>query len=143
MDNRIGVSKAARLLGIKRSELNQRLLAAGIETFEGEVDLEKVKCIAPVLNIGDQMLERIEYIRENTAHAPSRGPGKLRKQDLTNEIQRLTTEVMVQTRTVQNYEHIFAALAEKLGHLQALNDGERSEMAFQLCEWLREEISSS
>ncbi|MCK4939479.1 MAG: hypothetical protein KAR80_04240, partial [Rhodospirillaceae bacterium] len=58
MEQKITVSQAARELGVSRSELNRRLGAAGIDAFEGRVDLEKVQCIAPTLGRGDAMLER-------------------------------------------------------------------------------------
>ena len=68
MDNSISVSKAAKLLGMKRSELNALLSAADIPTFEGAVDFEKVKCVSPSLDLSDpEILDRVKYIRENLA----------------------------------------------------------------------------
>jgi len=65
---RIRVSKASRLLGVKRSELNSRLEAAQIETFEGDVDYEKIKCIAPSLGANQPELNRVRLICENVSY---------------------------------------------------------------------------
>lgn len=140
MEQRVGVSKAAKVLGLTRSALNDRLQAAGIETFEGQVDLEKVKCIAPTLNFGDQNLERLEHIRENPAWRINSGDVKATKKEMADEIRRLSTELMAEAETSASYRRIIEEFAEKLGVLQVSDEGERREMAFELCQWLRAEI---
>lgn len=140
MEQRVGVSKASKILGLTRAELNDRLQAAGIETFEGQVDLEKVKCIAPTLDFGDKDLERLEHIRENPAWRINSGDVKATKKEMADEIRRLSTELMAEVETSASYRRIIEEFAEKLGILQVSDGGERREMAFELCQWLRAEI---
>ncbi|MHA1598678.1 MAG: hypothetical protein ACTSV1_08150 [Alphaproteobacteria bacterium] len=140
MGQQVGVSKAARTLGVTRAELNDRLQAAGIETFEGQVDLEKVKCIAPQLDFGDKNLQRLERIRENPAWRTNSADIKSTPKEMADEIRRLSTELMAEVETSASYRRIIEEFAEKLGHLQISDDGERREMAFELCQWLRAEI---
>ncbi len=141
MENSISVSKAAKLLGLKRSELNQRLSAADIPTFEGEVDFEKVKCIAPSLDLSDpEILERVKYIRENMAKPV---PGMIadhQGRDLSVEVQKLTKDLMIETQTANHYRDIINELAAKLGELQKSKVPAQQELGFELCQWLRDKI---
>ena len=130
----------ARQLGISRAELNKRLLAANIPTFEGEVDLEKVKCIAPSLNLGDPTVERIQYLRENISKTFRGDEAVIKRDDLHKEVQRLSSELMVESHTCQRYQDILENMARRLGELQISEQGDRRDVAFELCEWLRGEI---
>jgi len=142
MGQRIGVSKVARMLGIKRSELNKRLSAAGIETFEGDVDFEKVKCIAPSLDRSDPQLDRIQKIRENASYR-DREDLNQPSSDLQDRIKRLTTEVAIEIETAREYRNIVEDVAAKLGELQASENEERRRIGFELCEWLRNKVRSA
>lgn len=140
MEQKIGISKAARLLGINRAELNERLAAAGIETFEGSVDYKKVKCIAPTLNFDDPIAERIKHIRQNPAKRIDGHETTASKQDLLDEIGRLQSALQVEAQTALNYRHIIEDVAEKLGDMQLSTDPEEKEIAFEMCNWLRGRI---
>jgi hypothetical protein len=141
MGQRIGISKAARLLGIKRSELNKRLEAANIQTFEGEVDFEKVKCIAPSLEMKDPELDRIQRIRESASYAKPDDPDGT-SQDLNDRVRRLSVEVAIEAEAAREYREIVEGLAAKLGELQASDNPERSRVGFELCEWLRNKANT-
>jgi len=141
MEQRISVSKAARLLGIKRSELGKRLEAADIETFEGTVDFEQVKCIAPSLDLGDPELERIQRIRDS-ANYRENGDVEGSSRDLKDRIKRLGVEVAVEAETAREYRKIVEDVAAKLGELQASDNEERRRIGFELCEWLRDKVNS-
>lgn len=144
MGEQIGISKAARMLRIKPSELSKRLSMAGIPTFEGKVDFDKVKCIAPTLNIGDLAMERLRHIRE-VAINPSQGQSVATEstQELIDKIQHLTSKLAVEAQMSEHYIRIIEAMSEELGKLQLSEDGERRELAFELCEWLREEVTKT
>jgi len=142
MDKKIGVSKAARLLGIPRADLNKRLAAAGIPTFEGEVDFDKVQCIAPTLNFADPEAERIRHIRENPAKRVKGHETALSKQDLLDEIARLSSQLRVEAMTALEYRKIIEDTSERLGRMQTSGNDTEREAAFALCSWLRERIAS-
>lgn len=140
MEERIAVSKAAKLLGINRAELNKRLLAAGVATFEGTVDLEKVKCIVPSFNFENRAVDRAQYLRENMAK-PFPGDTVIPHNELEAEVKRLRAELAVESQICGRYQKIIEDIAAKLGELQLSDDPERKETAFQLCSWLRHEIA--
>jgi len=141
MENAISISKAAKLLGLKRSELNERLSAADIPTFEGEVDFEKVKCISPSLDLDNsEILNRVKYIRENLAKPPANMVIDHEGRDLSIEVQKLTNDLMIETQTANNYRNILNELASKLTDLQNSDTPEQREVGFELCQWLRNRI---
>lgn len=142
ISERITVSKAAKLLGIKRAELRARLDAAEIETFEGAVDLEQVRCIAPDLKLSDQeILERVRILR-NDASKPPRDERVQSIHDLQNEVQRLKTALVIETEMAAQYREIVDELGRKLGELQTSDDDGARRTALALCQWLREKAAS-
>lgn len=140
MEQRIGVSKAARYLGIKRSELMKRLAAANIDTFEGEVDFEKVKCIAPQFEHIDPHLSRLDKIRENTVFVDAE---KMQgsTEELQGRIKRLTIDAAIDAEMAREYLQIIEDVSAKLGSLQASDNPVRREIGFELCAWLRDKVN--
>lgn len=144
MGQRIAVSKAARLLGISRGDLNRRLLAADIATFEGDVDLEQVKCIAPTLKLdgGGMLEERVRYLRD-TLSKPQRGDTVVAKRDLKAEIRHLSAELIVESQMAGHYRDILEDVGRKLGEMQTAPNPETRAAAFELCQWLRARITDA
>ena len=141
MEQKIGLSKAARYLGIKRSELIKRLTAANIETFEGEVDFEKIKCIAPLLEPIDPHLSRLQKIRENTFYCDA-DTLQGSTEELQSRIKRLTVDAAIDAEMAREYQKIIEDVAAKLGTLQASDNEERRRIGFELCEWLRQKVNT-
>ncbi|GAB6051279.1 hypothetical protein JCM17960_00990 [Magnetospira thiophila] len=144
MGKHIAVSKAARMLGVNRTDFNKRLLAAGIPTFEGHVDLEKVKCIAPSLGLASSlMVERVDSIRDNLSKPLHDSSLAVPHDQLADEVRHLTAQLMIESHMAGRYRQILDEVAAKLGELQISESGERREMAFELCAWLRGHIDGN
>ena len=138
MTERITVSKAAKLLGVTRAELRKRLAAAEIETFEGEVDLEEVRCIAPDLKRADQeILDRVKYLRNDASKLP-RDEKVQSIHDLQAEVRRLTTQLSIETQMAGHYRAIVEDLGHELGQMQTADDPAARQAALTLCQWLRD-----
>lgn len=143
MSERISVSKAAKLLNINRTELRARLKAASIETFEGEVDLEQVRCIAPDLKLTDQeILERVRILRNDTSKAPRDGRA-VSARDLEAEVGRLKSALVIEKEMATQYRDIVEELGKKLGDMQTADDEGERRTALKLCQWLREKVTST
>ncbi|MCP4981065.1 MAG: hypothetical protein GY935_11290 [Gammaproteobacteria bacterium] len=68
MARRISLSRAARLVGVKRSVLQQKIRAGELKTFEGEIVLAGLLQTYPNAQTEDlSMLERVEQIIEQTS----------------------------------------------------------------------------
>ncbi len=141
MDNQISVSKASRLLGMSRAELTAQLHAANIMTFEGKVDFESLKTVAPAINLCEEdILSRVRYIREDVTKKDRRNPDELSNQELAAKVKKLTTDLMVEARTADHYEKMLVELARQFGELQTSENDEVRKLAASLCEWLRKSI---
>ena len=65
MAKRISLSRAARLVGVKRGVLQQQIRSGELQTFEGEIVLSDLLHAYPDAQIEDSsMLERVEQIIE-------------------------------------------------------------------------------
>jgi len=65
---RISLSRAARLVGVKRGTLQQQIRAGELNTFEGEIVLADLLQAYPNAQIEDSsMLERVEQIIEQAS----------------------------------------------------------------------------
>lgn len=141
MENMISVSRASKLLGIKRSDLNEQLRASNIQTFEGKVDYEEVRAIAPAISLCEaEILDRVRFIREDTTKPFGGDHDEQSKEQLEARVHKLTTDLMVETRNVERYEQVLVTLARKLGELQTSERDDERKLAITLCEWLRAEI---
>jgi len=143
MENMISVSKASKLLGISRNDLIDQLSAANIPTFEGKVDFERLKSIAPALSLCEaEILDRVRFIRENVTKGDRGSLRGLSKQELIAQVNKLSTDLMVEARSADHYEKILVGVAVKLGDLQSSENEEVRKIALYLCDWLREQITS-
>jgi len=141
MGIQISVSKASRLLGMSRAELSDQLQAANVATFEGSVDFEALRSVAPAISLCEEaILSRVRHIREDLTKRDRRDPDELSRQELEVKLKKLNTDLMVETRTADQYETILVELARKLGALQASDNQEVSDLAISLCEWLRTSV---
>ncbi len=65
MGRRISVSRAARLVGVKRGTLQQKIRSGELNTFEGEILLSDLLLVCPATKVEDSsMLDRVEQIME-------------------------------------------------------------------------------
>ena len=66
MSQRLGVARAARLLGVSRVTLQQLIRNGELSTFEGQVDLDELTERFPGLAFNQSpMLERASIIKES------------------------------------------------------------------------------
>jgi len=141
MEKRISISQAARLLDITTKELNTRIAAANIPTFEGEVDLEQVKCVAPSLKLSDPaILKKVQYLRENTLHPIQNLDRDQGGDKAAGEMQKIASQLMIEVQEANHYREIINELVKELGHHQLSGEPGKQELAFELCRWLRERI---
>jgi CDP-4-dehydro-6-deoxyglucose reductase len=62
----LSLSRAARLAGVTRAELQRRIRRGDIETFEGSVAVQDLLRIYPAVSLSnDEALERVERIKSD------------------------------------------------------------------------------
>ena len=119
MARRISVSRAARLVGVKRGTLQQKIRNGDLKTFEGELLLSDLLQVYPATTIEDtSMLDRVEQIMEQAtfiAREPdSRGPGKAA---LASRVLEISQDLATQKRLLQRYDKFIATLKSKTNEL--------------------------
>ncbi len=116
MAKRISLSRAARLVGVKRGTLQQQIRSGELKTFEGEIVLADLLQLYPNAQIEDSsMLERVEQIIEQATFVNPEAP--LRKADnvaLTSRIMSLSEDLSRQRRLGGRYRRLLADLREQL-----------------------------
>jgi len=136
---RISLSRAARLVGVKRGTLQQQIRAGELKTFEGEIVLADLLHAYPNAQIEDSsMLERVEQIIEQATFINL--DTSLRKPDnvaLTSRIMSLSEDLSRQKRLVGRYQNFTGQLTEKIERLAAEPDALR-----QLQSWLESAMAN-
>ena len=134
MAKRISLSRAARLVGVKRGTLQQQIRNGELKTFEGEIVLADLLHAYPDAQVEDSsMLERVEQIIEQATfinpEAAARKPDNVA---LTARIMSLSEELSRQKKLLSRYRQFVEQLGETVDRLA----GEANAVS-QLSEWLQ------
>ena len=137
MGEHISIARAARLLGLGRHELCERLRRAGIENFEGAVELDAVRRISPKMAFDAHLVgERVRLIRQSARRRQAVAPPRKKEAELQDEIDRLHNQWLVERKRAQEYHVLFDHLIDELGHWQNANDPARAKFALEFSQWL-------
>lgn len=116
MARRISLSRAARLVGVKRGVLQQKIRAGELQTFEGEIILADLLQAYPNAQIEDSsMLERVEQIMEQATFIGADSSN--RKADnvaLTARIMSLSEDLSRQKRLLGEYQQLIVNLRQQI-----------------------------
>ncbi|MCW8915726.1 MAG: hypothetical protein OQK24_07715 [Magnetovibrio sp.] len=141
MGQRISIAKAAKLLGIDRHELCDRLGHAGFESFEGAVDLDDVKSISPKFNMDDVRLsERTRLIRQTARRRQAVSPPRKKEFELQDDLDKMHNKWLMERKKAQEYSMLFDALIDELGHWQASPDPHKSKFAIEFSHWICDQL---
>ncbi len=137
MPHLLTTSRAARLAGISRGELQKHIRSGELSTFEGEIEVSELLRVFPEARLGDGSgLERFESIKE---HAKPRyrdeSAGLPSSQVMISRLQKLS-EVLLQTRSER--DRFRRLLHEVMGRLDQACAG-AGELQ-PLKEWLTAEM---
>ena len=132
MPDKLSLSRAARLAGVSRGDLQSRLKKLGLEMFEGKISVADLVAAYPAIDIdADPTLERLALIREEAFSKRGRKDSALPDAEVL--MARLQDFQTVLTRTKASLN-----LTEQLVH--ELNEGLREALAGN-SEDLREQVA--
>lgn len=119
MARRISLSRAARLVGVKRGVLQQKIRAGQLQTFEGEIVLADLLQSYPNAQIEDSsMLERVEQIIEQASFINADNVArKPDNQALGSRIMALGKDLSQQQRLVSGYRRLLRDLRHEIEQL--------------------------
>jgi CDP-4-dehydro-6-deoxyglucose reductase len=138
MAKRISLSRAARLVGVKRGVLQQQIRAGELQTFEGEIILSDLLQAYPNAQIEDSsMLDRVEQIIEQAtfinADSLARKPDNVA---LTARIMSLSENLSRQKRLLGRYQRFAENLRAEIEQRSTDSDALQ-----QLAAWVDEAIA--
>ena len=137
MQGRISIAKAARLLGVDRHELCERLCKAGFDSFEGSVALDDVKSISPKMNMQDGLVsERVRLIRQTARRRGSVNIPRKPELELQDELDSLHNKWLAERKRAQDYYALFDTLVDELGHWQNSDDPHKAKFATEFSMWI-------
>lgn len=136
----ITLSRAARLVGVKRSTLQKRIRAGELHTFEGQLDLSELLRVYPQTEVEDSaMLERSERIVEQAL-------GRVvREQETLPDVETLATrvaglghELARASIQLRRFAGLITQIEKKIESLAASADDTTAAGYRQLAAWLQE-----
>ncbi|MCB1761445.1 MAG: 2Fe-2S iron-sulfur cluster binding domain-containing protein [Gammaproteobacteria bacterium] len=113
----LSVSRAARLAGVSRGELQKRIREEKVETFEGELTVELLLQLYPHIDLdADPMLEKVRAIRSEAKPKSHYSDGWMPDPEILMKRLKEFQHVLVQTKSALNASD--ALLQETLTELQ-------------------------
>ncbi len=119
MARRISLSRAARLVGVKRGTLQQQIRAGELKTFEGEIPLTDLLQAYPDAQIEDSsMLDRVEQIIEQATFInPEAARRKPDNVALTLRVMSMSEELIRQKRQNRRFRELLGQLRSEIDSL--------------------------
>ena len=138
---KLSVSKAARMLGISRFDIQMQINSGKLQTHEGYVTTDSLRLAYPNANLNseqDKRIQKMQQIKDNaiyktgsvdTAHAEN-------EKAYISAIATLKSRIYKEEIKNQHYEHVFAELSERLIVLEELCHSENKEYLHKIQEWV-------
>jgi CDP-4-dehydro-6-deoxyglucose reductase len=144
MSRLVTVSRAAKLAGVSRGNLQRQIRDGAITSFEGMVDLEQLAQQYPSVNFeADSLLEKLEQIIENASIRARSGKVQIPPdmETLATRVNILSEELVESKLEISIFYNIFDKLKTKLNAL-ANSEPEAAKAIRNLQSWLLTEIES-
>lgn len=120
----ISLSKAARLVGVKRGTLQKRIRAGELSTFEGELDVDELLRVYPETEMEDNtMIERVErFMEEAFAKAMRHEAEALDLHTLAKRVSLLGQELAAAKSEISRYTELLDQIKHRVAGLEKGGD---------------------
>lgn len=144
MGKYVGVAKAARILGVTRSRLQELIRNGDLETFEGQVEIDELRKTFPALAFGEPDIEERTRIIKDAAYGNRLEQLVKPSADvLEAKVKRLAVDLNVERTKARDYQDIIEGLLEKLSDMQQDANSAQRELIYELNIWLLARFDSS
>jgi CDP-4-dehydro-6-deoxyglucose reductase len=143
MPRLITLSRAARLVGVKRGALQEKIQQGELRTFEGELLLADLLHAYPQTQVEDTtMLERVGHIMERAVNKIVRPDEEMPDNNaLAARILSLGRELVHARQDARRYRELIADLQHKLSELGSSPENDsQAEILGKLQDWLQQAI---
>jgi CDP-4-dehydro-6-deoxyglucose reductase len=140
MTNLLSLSRAARLAGVTRAEIQRRIRRGDMQTFEGEVAISDLLRVYPSVSLektGD--LERVEQIKADALPRSHDDDTRLPSTDvLVSRIKSLAEALVHRVARVEALDGLLDEVLERLAAIPATNSAAVTELG----DWLQQRRSA-
>jgi len=144
MPRLITLSRAARLVGVKRGTLQQKIQQGELRTFEGELLLADLLHAYPQTQVEDTtMLERVGHIMEQAVNKIVRADEEPDYNTLAARILSLGRELAYARQDARRYRELVTDLQQKLAELAGGADEAQARILGKLQDWLQQAIAAT
>ena len=142
MPQSLTLSRAARLAGVSRGQLQKRIRELGIEAFEGKIAEDDLIHAYPDLDLEyDPVLERVERIKASTRPKSRYTDDWMPEPEVLMARLQDFKQVLTRTKaTLNGMEELLAEVAEQLGSMAESNGEELRESVERLAERLQQSL---
>lgn len=138
MPELLSLSRAARLAGVSRGEIQKEIRKGHLMTFEGEVSLSQLENVYPNISLTDSsVIERLERIQERAANKIQNLEPPSRRV-LMDEVERLQLALDDAHAEIDKYHELVMTLSKRISVIrQSSNCPHEQRMVLQaLTAWI-------
>jgi len=122
MPELLSLSRAARLAGVSRGEIQKEIRKGHLMTFEGEVSLSQLENVYPDISLEDStMIERLERIQERAANKIQNLEPPSRRV-LMDEMERLQLSLDDAHAEIDKYHELVMTLSKRIDTIRQGSD---------------------
>ena len=142
MAEKITLSRAARLAGVTRAEIQKKVRQGQLATFEGKVLITDLLRVYPKIDMNTSpMLERVEQIKAAAMSKTLAEGSNLPSSDVLLSRLKHLTHVLVELKSNLNrYTELVQSLAQRLEVVNGMKGASLRLEVKRLHEWLRQEM---
>jgi hypothetical protein len=138
---KLSVSKAARILGISRFDIQGQINSGKLQTHEGYVTSDSLRLAYPNISFHSEQDEHIKKMQKikNDAMFKSNVTGVIQSENeiaLATIIATLKTKLYKEEIKNKHYEHVFESLSERLAILEEHCHSKDKEYLHKIQDWV-------
>ena len=140
----IDAAKAARYLGISRSELQKLVRNGELTNFEGKVDLQQLEKLYPAMSVPPpSIIEDTSIIRDSAYGRRLQNLFDPSPEELQAQIRRLRVQLSVERVKARSNQKLVTDLLGFVGELQQEASADQKSMLQELNQWLTEHVEEA
>ena len=144
MTRLIDAAKAARYLGISRTELQKLIRNGELQNFEGKVDLQQLEKLYPALHAPPpSLLEDTNIIRDSAYARRIQSLFDPSREELESQVKHLRVQLSVERVKARSNQKLVDELLGHIGSLQQTASQEQKQLLQELNQWLREHVQEA
>jgi hypothetical protein len=142
---KLSVSKAARMLGISRFDIQNQINNGKLQTHEGYVTTDSLRLAYPSVNMSSEQAQHIQKLQQimNNAIFKMEADAAIHSANdkvYTGIVTHLKSKLYKEELKNQHYEMVFSKLTERLDILERQCHSQDKEPLHRLQHWINQQV---